>query len=102
MRLGALAGHQDLRVHPDRKAARLNADHRAHTRHAAGPDGDNLPRAHQALVNSFPGPVRRGVACARRGSPLASKPGADEMVLGKKPLEIFVGLSYIAHKLQSP
>ena len=39
--------------------------------------------------------MRRSVALARRRASVASQPGADEMVLGEKMFEIFVGNSYV-------
>src|SRR5262245_18480819 len=97
--LGALARHQDLSIHPDRKAPRFDPDDRAHPRHAVGADGDDLPGSHQTFVDSLPSPVRGDVAFTRRRATFASEPGANKMVARKKPLEIFVGLSYIAHTL---
>jgi hypothetical protein len=41
--------------------------------------------------------VRRSVALARRRASVTSQPGADEMVLGEKMFEVFVGSSYIDH-----
>jgi hypothetical protein len=41
--------------------------------------------------------VRGCVAFTRRRATFASEPGADKMVARKKPLQIFVGLSYIVH-----
>jgi hypothetical protein len=38
---------------------------------------------------------------ARLRPTLTSKPGTDEMMLGKKSLEIFVACAYIAHSLAS-
>jgi hypothetical protein len=46
--------------------------------------------------------MRGGVAFARGRPPLAPQTGADEMMVRKKALEIFVGLSYIVHRPQSP
>ena len=97
MGLGALAGHQDLRIHPDGKLARLNAGDRAHSRHPIGADGDDLSGSHQPFVDAFPTPVGRGVACARPRSPFASETGAHEMVLGKKALEVFVRCACVTH-----
>src|SRR5262245_27960935 len=97
--LGALARHQDLSIHPDRKAPRFDADDRAHSRHAVGADGHDLPGPHQPLVDSLPSPVRGRVTFTRRRPTFAPEPSADKMVARKKPLEIFVGLSYIAHTL---
>src|SRR5581483_5451380 len=99
--LGALAGHQDLRVHPDGKLARFDADHRAHAGHAVGPDGDDLARAHESAVDAVPFPVRRGMALARRRAPVAAQSPADEMVLGEKALEVFVGGADVAHVCSS-
>jgi hypothetical protein len=43
--------------------------------------------------------VGGGVAFPRRPSSLAPEPGADEMVLRKKPFEILMGRTDIAHTL---
>ncbi|MEX0804506.1 MAG: hypothetical protein WD688_14510 [Candidatus Binatia bacterium] len=37
------------------------------------------------------------VARARRRASFAAKPGTDEMVLGKKALEVFVGCADVIH-----
>ena len=100
--LGALARHEDLGIHPDGKVARFNADDRAHSRHSIRADGDDLPGPHQTLVNSLPRPVRGSVALARRRPPLASKPGTDQMVVRKKPFQIFVGCANVVHSLNLP
>src|SRR5262249_23447277 len=97
MRLRALTRHEDLHVHPDRKAPRFDADDRAHAGHAVRPDGDDLPRLHQPLVDTLPRPMRRGVAFARRRAALAPQARADKVVLGEKALEIFVRCAYLAH-----
>src|SRR5262245_47590037 len=95
--MGALARHQDLSIHPDRKAPRFDADDRAHPRHAVGTDGDDLPGSHQTLVDPLPSPVRGRVALTRRRATFAPEPSANKMVARKKPLEIFVGCANIAH-----
>src|SRR4030095_16425328 len=76
VRLGALAGHENLRIHPDRKPARLDADDRAHAGHAVRPNGDDLARAHEAAVNAVPCPMRRSVAVAPRRAPRPLPPRA--------------------------
>src|SRR4029077_17516371 len=90
VRLRALARHEDLRVHPDRKMARLDADHRAHSCHSVGANGDDLPRTHQTSTNAVPTPMRGGVTPARCRSSLASQTRADKMMFGKKPFQVFV------------
>ncbi len=101
VRLGALAGHENLGVHPDRKLARLDADDGAHAGHAVRSDGDDLPRAHETAIDAVPLPVRRGVALARRRAPVAPQPRTDEMMLGEKAFEVFVGRSNVAHNFHS-
>src|SRR5262245_49618135 len=97
--LGALAGHQDLSIHPDRKAARFDADDRAHSRHAGGADGHDLPGPHQTFVDSLPSPVRGCVAFTRRRATFASEPSPDKMMVRKKHLQIFVGGTDVTHTL---
>src|SRR5262245_18094024 len=99
MGLGALTRHQDLSIHPDRKAPRFDADDRAHPRHPVGTDGDDLPGPHQTLVDSLPNPMRGGVAFTRCRATFASESGADKMVARKKPLQIFVGGTNVTHTL---
>jgi hypothetical protein len=41
--------------------------------------------------------VCRRVALARRRAPITPEAGPDQMMLGKKALEIFVRRSYIVH-----
>jgi hypothetical protein len=41
--------------------------------------------------------VRGRVALARRHAPVTSQAGPDQMMLGKKALEIFMRRSYVAH-----
>ena len=93
VRLGALAGHENLRVHPDRKLRASMPTTERMPVMPFGPDGDDLARSASGPINAVPCPVRRGVALARRRASLASQPGADEMVLGEKTFEIFVGRS---------
>ena len=99
VRLGALAGHEDLRIHPDGKLSGFDTDDGAHAGHAVGSDGDDLARTHETAVNAVPFPVRRGVALARHRASVTSQPGADEMMLGEKMLEVFMGGSYVDHRL---
>ena len=97
MRLRTLSGHEDLRVHPDREIACLDADYGAHAGHAVGSNGDNFSGAHETSIDAVPLPMSSGVALTRRRSPIASKPSADKMVLGKKPLKIFVCRPDVTH-----
>ena len=76
---------------------RLDADHRTHAGHAVRPDCDDLAGALQTAVNAIPLPMRRGVALARRRAPVASQPGADEIMLGEKTFEVFVGRADVTH-----
>src|SRR6185295_10085252 len=76
--LGALAGHEDLRVHPDWEIFRFDADHRTHTGHAVRSDRDDLAGTLQAAVNAVPLPVRRSLARARDYALVALQPCADQ------------------------
>src|SRR4029077_4794271 len=90
VRLGALAGHEDLRVHPDRKMARLDADHRAHSCHSVGANGDDLTRTHQTSTNAVPTPMRGGITPSRYPPRPASQARADKRMFCKKPFQVFV------------
>src|SRR5262249_3788407 len=98
MALGALAGHQNLRVHPNRKFSRLDANDGAHSRHAICADGNDLSRTHEAAINTVPLPVCRGICLARRGPSFTPEPRTDEMMLGEKLFEIFMSGSNVNHK----
>jgi len=101
VRLGAFAGHQYLRVHPNRKFFRFDTDHGAHPGHTLRADGDDLARAHQAAVDTVPFPMRRGLALTRRRAPVAFQPRAYEMMLAEKSLQIFMGRADVNHNLTS-
>src|SRR6266542_3955300 len=101
MCLGAFAWHEDLRVHPDWKLARFNADDRAHAGHAVRPNSDDLAGAHQAAEDAIPFPMGSGVALARHRPSVAPQTGADEVMLSEKTFKIFVGGTYIAHSFTS-
>jgi hypothetical protein len=45
--------------------------------------------------------MRRGVALPRRRAIITPEPRADQMVLGKKALEVFMGRSDITHNIAS-
>src|SRR4029077_16224835 len=71
VRLCALARHEDLRVHPDRKMARLDRYHSAQSCQSVGANGYNFSRTHQTSTNAVPTPMRGGVTPSRYRSPLA-------------------------------
>ena len=64
-----------------------------------GPTVTISPERIKAAINAVPLPVRRSVALARRGAPVASQSGADEMVLGEKMFEVFVRRADIDHMI---
>ncbi len=98
MGLGALAGHQNLRVHPDGKIFRFEADHRAHAGHAIRADGDDLTGTFEAAINTVPFPMGRSLAFARGHALVALESGADQMMLAEKTFEVFVGGADVGHR----
>src|SRR5690349_11141695 len=93
----AFAGHENLRIHPDRKTPSFDADNRTHAGHSVGPNSYDLPRAHKTSINPVPFPVRCGVAFARRLFHFPAQTGADEMMPGEKTFQIFVGRADFIH-----
>jgi len=56
-----------------------------------------LTGAEETAIDSFPLPVRCGIALARLGAHFAAKTGADEMVLGEEALQVFARRAYVTH-----